>query len=151
MKNDFKSAPDPRIIYADIIDLPHWESPTRPKMNLYNRAAQFSPFAALSGYDDIIQEEARITGTWIEPGESLKEQIDRKLNLIAEAIASRHKPAVRIKYFIPDMKKDGGEYITEEGTVRKIDPVSQRLILQSARAGIEHEIGFSRIAELLLL
>ena len=51
-----KSEPDPRVVYADIIDLPHWESPSRPRMSLYNRAAQFSPFAALSGYDDIIRE-----------------------------------------------------------------------------------------------
>ena len=53
------STPDPRVVYAEIIDLPHWESPSRPRMSRYNRAAQFSPFAALTGYDDIIREEDR--------------------------------------------------------------------------------------------
>ena len=138
------NTPDPRIVYADIINLPHWESPTRPRMSQYNRAAQFSPFAALTGYDDIIREEARETGTWIEPGESQKEQIDRCLNEIAEAIEAKQKPSVQIVYFVPDTKKDGGAYTTVEGFVRKIDPV-RRILLLEDETGQKQEIDLDRI------
>ena len=138
------NAPDPRVVYADIINLPHWESPTRPRMCRYNRAAQFSPFAALSGYDDIIREEARETGTWIEPGESQKEQIDWRLNEIAAAISEKQKPSVQIVYFVPDTKKDGGEYVTAKGSVRKIDPVRRRLLLAN-EDGQKQEIALDRI------
>ena len=138
------STPDPRVVYAEIIDLPHWESPTRPRMSRYNRAAQFSPFAALTGYDDIIREEARETGTWIEPGESQKEQIDWRLNEIAEAIEEKQKPSVQIVYFVPDAKKDGGAYTTAEGFVRKIDPIHRKLLLAD-ETGQKQEIDLDRI------
>ena len=151
MKSNPQHESDPRIVYADIIDLPHWESPIRPKMSLYNRAAQFSPFAALSGYEDIIREEARETGSWIEPGEYRKEKIDRMLNIITEAAASMQKPVVRITYFVPDSKKDGGEYITTEKTVRKIDPVHRKLILMSTEGNGKQEIEFSRITNIDLI
>ena len=141
------NTPDPRVVYADIIDLPHWESPTRPRMSRYNRAAQFSPFAALSGYDDIIREEARETGTWIEPGESQKEQIDWRLNEIAAAISEKQKPSVQIVYFVPDTKKDGGEYVTAKGSVRKIDPVRRRLLLAN-EDGQKQEIALDRITSI---
>ena len=138
------STPDPRVVYAEIIDLPHWESPTRPRMSRYNRAAQFSPFAALTGYDDIIREEARETGTWIEPGESQKEQIDWRLNEIAEAIEEKQKPSVQIVYFVPDAKKDGGAYTTVEGFVRKIDPIHRKILLTDEN-GQKQEIDLDRI------
>ena len=138
------STPDPRVVYAEIIDLPHWESPTRPRMSRYNRAAQFSPFAALTGYDDIIREEARETGTWIEPGESQREQINRRLNEIAEAIEEKQKPSVQIVYFVPDAKKDGGAYTTVEGFVRKIDPIHRKILLTD-ETGQKQEIDLDRI------
>ena len=141
------NTPDPRVVYADIIDLPHWESPTRPRMSRYNRAAQFSPFAALTGYDDIIREEARETGTWIEPGESQKEQIDWRLNEIAAAIEEKQQPSVQIVYFVPDTKKDGGEYVTAKGSVRKIDPVRRRLLLAN-EDGQKQEIALDRITSI---
>jgi hypothetical protein len=141
------NAPDPRVVYADIINLPRWESPTRPRMSRYNRAAQFSPFAALTGYDDIIREEARETGTWIEPGESQKEQIDWRLNEIAAAISEKQKPSVQIVYFVPDTKKDGGEYVTAKGSVRKIDPVRRRLLLAN-EDGQKQEIALDRITSI---
>ena len=144
-------APDPRAVYADIIGLPHWESPTRPKMSLYNRAAQFSPFAALSGYDDIIREEARETDTWTEPGESRKEEINRQLNEITDAAANRQNPEIRITYFIPDAKKDGGTYVTAEGTVRRTDPVYRKLLLTNTETGQEQEIGFDRITKISMI
>ena len=138
------NTPDPRVVYAEIIDLPHWESPTRPRMSQYNRAAQFSPFAALTGYDDIIREEARETGTWIEPGESQREQINRRLNEIAEAIEEKQKPSVQIVYFVPDTKKDGGAYTTVEGFVRKIDPIHRKILLTD-ETGQKQEIDLDRI------
>ena len=150
MTNNPHNTPDPRVVYADIIGLPHWESPTRPRMSLYNRAAQFSPFAALSGYEDIINEEASETSAWIEPGESRKEQINRQLNLIAEAAAAKQKPLICITHFIPDAKKSGGAYATAEGFVRKIDPVRQTLLLTNTETGREQEIGFGRITDISL-
>ena len=144
------NVPDPRVVYADIIDLPHWESPTRPRMSPENRAAQFSPFAALSGYDDIIHEEARETNTWIEPGESQQEQIDRRLNEIAKTITAKQKPSVQIVYFIPDVKKDGGSYTTAEGIVRKIDPICRRLLLTD-ESGQKQEINLDRITAIDLV
>ena len=141
------NTPDPRVVYADIIELPHWESPTRPRMSRYNRAAQFSPFAALTGYDDIIREEARETGTWIEPGESQKEQIDWRLNEIAAAIEEKQQPSVQIVYFVPDTKKDGGEYVTAKGSVRKIDPVRRKLRLSDENGQIQ-EIDLDRITSI---
>ena len=144
------NVPDPRVVYADIIDLPHWESPTRPRMSPENRAAQFSPFAALSGYDDIIHEEARETNTWIEPGESQQEQIDRRLNEIAKTITAKQKPSVQIVYFIPDVKKSGGSYTTAEGIVRKIDPICRRLLLTD-ESGQKQEINLDRITAIDLV
>lgn len=154
---------DPRVVYAEIIDLPHWESPTRPRMSRYNRAAQFSPFAALTGYDDIIREEARETGTWIEPGESRKEQINRHLNEIAESLSHpaeedravpracdslrKASQSYSITFFVPDTKKDGGSYTTVEGFVRKIDPVRRRLLLAD-ETGQKQEIDLDRITEI---
>ena len=147
------NTPDPRVVYADIIDLPHWESPTRPRMSRYNRAAQFSPFAALTGYDDIIREEARETGTWIEPGESRKEQINRCLNEIAASLShpaeegSKAPRSYSITFFVPDTKKDGGSYAAVEGSVRKIDPVRRRLLLAD-ETGQKQEIDLDRITEI---
>ena len=74
--------PDPRIVYADIIDLPHHQSKTHPRMSLYNRAAQFAPFAALSGYDEMISEETRETGVQQQLEDWEMEKINQKLNLI---------------------------------------------------------------------
>ena len=165
------NTPDPRVVYADIIDLPHWESPTRPRMSRYNRAAQFSPFAALTGYDDIIREEARETGTWIEPGESQKEQIDWRLNEIERNLLiaaeggserSRFSPVpaeggvggdrkapqqYSLTFFVPDTKKDGGEYVTAKGSVRKIDPVRRKLRLSDENGQIQ-EIDLDRITSI---
>ena len=147
------STPDPRVVYAEIIDLPHWESPARPRMSRYNRAAQFSPFAALTGYDDIIREEARETGTWIETDESRKEQINRCLNEIAASLShpaeegSKAPRSYSITFFVPDTKKDGGSYAAVEGSVRKIDPVRRRLLLAD-ETGQKQEIDLDRIAEI---
>ena len=121
--------PDPRLVYADIIDLPHHESDHHPAMSLYDRAAQFSPYAALSGYDDMVKEEARQVDNQIELSDEELEQLNRKLNRISKEIESGVKPVAAVTYFVPDPLKAGGRYETIEEKVRKVDPVSQTVIL----------------------
>ena len=105
--------------YDDIIHLPHHVSATRPHMPITDRAAQFSPFAALTKHGDAIVETARLTQERKELTEDAKADIELRLNLLAKQIASR--PQVSITYFQPDEMKDGGSYITVAGAVKKID------------------------------
>ena len=113
--------------YGDIINLPHHVSPTRPRMSMADRAAQFSPFAALSGYGDAVKETARLTGQRIELDESAKAALDEKLRLLAEVIEDR--PEAAITYFLPDRRKAGGEYVTVSGTVKRADSVQRELVM----------------------
>lgn len=113
--------------YEDIINLPHHVSPTRPRMSRADRAAQFSPFAALSGYGDAVKETARLTGQRIELDESAKAALDEKLRLLAEVIEDR--PETAITYFLPDRKKTGGEYVTVSGRVKRADSVQRELVM----------------------
>lgn len=108
-------------LYDDIVGLPHYVSPTRSHMSLIDRAAQFSPFAALTGYDAAIQETGRLTVCKIEVDDTVKAQLDLKLRLLAERIVER--PEVTITYFQPDDRKEGGAYITYSGRIKKIDPL----------------------------
>ena len=119
-----------RSPYEDIINLPHHVSPTRPRMSRADRAAQFSPFAALSGYGDAVQETARLTNRRIELDESAKAALDEKLRLLAEVIEDR--PEAAITYFLPDRKK-AGEYVTATGQVKKVDAVAQELVMANGR------------------
>ena len=115
--------------YEDIINLPHHVSPTRPRMSMADRAAQFSPFAALSGYGDAVQETARLTNQRIELDESAKAALDEKLRLLAEVIEDR--PETAITYFLPDRKKTGGEYVTVSGRVKRADSVQRELVMMN--------------------
>ena len=115
--------PDPREVYGDIIDHPHWESPTHPPMSLYDRAAQFAPFAALSGYDEMIDEEARLVDNRIELSEEELEELNRKLSLIDETIRHGARPVVTITYFVPDLLKPGGLYQTVTEKARRVDAI----------------------------
>ena len=115
--------PDPREIYGDIIDHPHWESPTHPPMSLYDRAAQFAPFAALSGYEDMIGEEARLVDNKIELSEEELEELNRKLGMMDEKISHGIRPAVTITYFVTDPRKPGGLYQTVTEKARRVDAV----------------------------
>lgn len=112
--------------YEDIINLPHHVSKTRKPMSLYNRAAQFAPFAALTGYDDAIKETSRITEQRIELSEELKNMLNQKIKLISENI--KLQPKVSITYFVPDNKKSGGVYKTISGNVKRIDEVEKCII-----------------------
>ena len=119
--------PDPRVVYADIIDLPHHQSPTRPHMRLYDRAAQFSSFDALAGYSDMVIEEARLTDRQIELGEHDLEILNRRLNWIAAQITEGLAPEVTVTFYVPDDRKEGGSYQRYTGTVKKVDPILQQL------------------------
>lgn len=115
--------------YDDIIDLPHHVSATRPPMPLANRAAQFSPFAALSGYEAAIEETARLTDERIELAESRVAVLDMKLRVLAE-MSSVH-PEVAVTFFQPDEKKEGGMYVTSVGAVKKIDNYESAVVLMN--------------------
>ena len=112
--------------YKDIINLPHHVSKTRNPMSLYNRAAQFAPFAALTGYNDAIKETARLTEQKIELSYELKNMLNQKIKLIIENI--KLQPEVVITYFVHDNKKSGGVYKTISGNVKRIDEVEKCII-----------------------
>lgn len=113
--------------YDDIIDLPHHVSETHPPMSRADRAAQFSPFAALTGYDAAVRETARVTERRIELDEGVKAELNARLNCILEHLPER--PQVSITYFMPDEKKSGGAYRTVTGAVRKLDSFAKTLTL----------------------
>ena len=108
-----------RTAYDDIIDLPHHVSATRPRMAAIDRAAQFSPFAALTGHDAAIKETARLTDERVELDEYTKAALSDRLQIIIDQLHEHLK--IAITYFQPDAKKDGGAYITAVGIVKKID------------------------------
>ncbi|WKY49245.1 hypothetical protein Q5O24_09925 [Eubacteriaceae bacterium ES3] len=113
--------------YDDIIHLPHHVSATRSQMPITDRAAQFSPFAALTRHGAAIVETERLTQERKELTEDAKVDIEQRLNLLAEQIASQ--PKVSITYFQPDEMKDGGKYITVTGAVKKIDVYDHLVVM----------------------
>lgn len=113
--------------YDDIINLPHPVSQRHPQMPLADRAAQFSPFAALTGLDAALQETARLTDQRITLDEYEQAELDKTLQALREA-APQH-PAVEITYFQPDARKAGGQYVTSVGHVKRIAEYEQQLIL----------------------
>ena len=115
--------------YEDIINLPHHTSKKYPRMSLEARSAQFAPFAALTGYDEVLIETARLTNERVEIDETIKVIIDSKLQIIKEHIMQ--KPLITFMYFVPDLKKDGGKYVTVTGNVKKIDEYRNVLILEN--------------------
>ena len=94
--------------YADILTLPHHKAANRPQMSMHDRAAQFSPFAALTGFDGVIAETGRKTDRKIELSESQMILLDQKLALIDDAIRDGDRPMITAVYFVPDARKDGG-------------------------------------------
>ena len=113
--------------YDDIIDLPHHVSATRPRMSMIERAAQFSPFAALTGYDDAIKETGRLTDKRIELTEDSRAILDRKQQFLVDNLADY--PEVSVTYFVPDERKSGGAYVTVTGRVKKVDDYQRLLTL----------------------
>ena len=118
--------------YKDIINLPHHVSSKRPQMPMLDRAAQFSPFAALTGYDDAIHETGRLTDEKIDLSEEEKEALDRKQQILMERLGDH--PALTVTYFVPDAKKSGGAYVTKSGNLKKIDEFERLMMSLTSRA-----------------
>ena len=112
--------------YDDIIHLPHPTSKKHPRMSAWNRAAQFSPFAALTGHGEAIRETERLTDTFTELLEDQKAQLDEQLQLLREHLSFR--PSVEITFFQPDDKKSGGSYLTVQVQVKKLDDDNRRIL-----------------------
>ena len=113
--------------YDDIINLPHHVSKNHPQMSLHDRAAQFSPFAALTGHKAAINETARLTDEKQILSEDVIAKLNEQLNLIKENIDTNQ--TVTITYFVPDDKKSGGAYISHTSVVKKIDEYNHTVIM----------------------
>ena len=113
-------------LYGDIIDLPHYEPKHHPRMALYKRAAQFAPFAALTGYDAKVEEAARYVDRRVELTDEDTERINRTL----QALKKQQGPEIRIRYFQKDEFKEGGAYLEVAGKVKKIDEYRRCLTLE---------------------
>ena len=118
--------------YDDIIALPHPEPRTHPRMSLHDRAAQFSPFAALTGHSAAIAETGRLTASRITLDESEMARVDAALQRLRELLPQ--EPVASITYFVPDERKAGGSYQTITGTARRIDTANGVLLLTDQRA-----------------
>lgn len=120
--------------YSDIINLPHPVSKKHPQMSLYDRAAQFSPFSALTGHEAAIAETGRVTEERTELDEDAKERLDEKLqNLLfrLQVCGSEGLP-IRVTYFVPDEKKEGGAYQEYTGSLKRLDAYARALIFSDA-------------------
>ena len=127
--------------YDDIIELPHHVSRKHPQMPLMDRAAQFAPFAALTGHEAAIKETARLTEEEIELNEDSKALLDLRLQELLEHLAEQ--PTVTVTYFCPDERKAGGTYRTVTGKVKKVDEYAGELVFTDGR-----RIGLGTIIEL---
>ncbi|MDE7153643.1 MAG: hypothetical protein K2O00_04250 [Muribaculaceae bacterium] len=111
--------------YNDIMNMERPE-PSRQRMSLSERATQFAPFAALNGHHEALAETARVTNVFVEPGEYELQELSTSLTLM---LMQNRTPEIEIRYFQPDMRKSGGEYLTLRGQFRKIDEVTHELIM----------------------
>ncbi len=127
--------------YDDILFLPHPRSLTRRPMPRAGRAAQFAPFAALSGYDDAVNETARLTDRQAEPDTEQLALMDEKLHALLNII--RDQPEITITYFEPDSKKEGGIYLRFTGRIRRVDEINRQIIFTDRTA-----IRMDRICEI---
>lgn len=114
--------------YDDMINLPHPVSKTHPQMSRYDRAAQFSPFAALTGHEEAIRETARQTEAWVDLEEDRKQELNEKMQEIAEHL--KEAPEVTLTYFKDDDKKAGGTYVTVTGRIKKLQEYEKQLVLE---------------------
>ena len=115
MNNDYK--------YKDIINLPHHVSKKHPQLSKASYAAQFSPFAALTGYEGIISETARITNERVELGDKENDILNAKLQVIGDHI--KEHPEIKVTYFVKDKKKSGGAYLQKIACIKRIDDVER--------------------------
>ena len=112
--------------YSKIINLPHHQSATRKRMSNYDRAAQFAPFAALTGHDEAIKETARLTDDYMEMGEDRLGELSEKIQLLIDKLSEQ--PEITVVYFVPDERKSGGSYAEKTGIVRIIDEYERKLV-----------------------
>ena len=114
--------------YDDIINLPHHTSKVHPRMPIEKRAAQFSPFEALTGYGDAVAETVRLTDSRMDLDESERAVLEERLQLLLDA--ENPKPDVTLTWFIPDERKDGGRYVTHTGKLRKFDALARVIVME---------------------
>ncbi len=113
--------------YEDIIDLPHHVSYRHPRMSRIDRAAQFAPFAALTGYGAAVEETARLTEGLTELDETARARLNEKLRMLADFLDS--EPKISITYFRPDERKTGGSYVTVSGTIKMVDEYARTVVM----------------------
>lgn len=118
--------------FSDIINLPHHQSRRHPQMPMKERAAQFAPFAALTGYGSAISEVARLTEEQVPLDDDDNDRLNRLINHIADRISEQ--PSVTIVYFKPDSRKQGGSYETITGRLKRIDDYEQQLVMLDGTA-----------------
>ena len=118
--------------YDDIINLPHHVSATHPQMPMANRAAQFAPFAALTGHAEALQETARLTDTQMELDDETNEKLNQTLAQLRETMGQH--PIIAVTFFEPDARKEGGAYKTLEGRLKAIDDYNQHLMMADGNA-----------------
>lgn len=114
--------------YDDIINLPNPTPTCRPRMSMLDRAAQFAPFAALTGYEAVVEEAARLTDARLELSEDMKTMLNDKMQMIIDNLDN--EPFVTITHFVPDKRKSGGAYVDVSGIVDKIDEYERCIIMK---------------------
>lgn len=124
--------------YEDIVNLPPHISKKHPQPTMLERAARFAPFAAITGYEEMVLEEARVTEERIELDEGTLAMLNEKLNIIHDSLDS--EPVIQITYFEPDKKKSGGAYISITGTVKRIDEYERLVIMSDGKKILIDEI-----------
>ncbi len=135
--------------YEDIIGLPHHRSADRKHMSMIERAAQFSPFAALTGYDEVIAETGRLTDDKAELPEYAAEELDRCYMRLTDMLAQGLHPTVALTYFVPDKTKSGGSYQRFSGRLKSIDSTFRRMIFFDEHFEIAGKIiGIDTVAEI---
>jgi hypothetical protein len=119
--------------YDDIIDLPRHVSQTHAQMPLLSHAAQFSSFAALTGFDAAVSETARLTEARVELDRDALDALDGTIRALSEASAAGGAPEAEFRFFVPDERKDGGRYETLRGAVEKVDAYERRIVFSDGR------------------
>ena len=130
--------------YDDIINIPRWNPKSHPRMSEYDRAAQFAPFAALTGYDAMVSETARLTDAKADLDEEQMLALNETLSVIVGRL--NEHPAVCITWFRKDTRKKGGEYVKTEGSVRNVDLPNRLLVLKEGA-----RISLDDIASIMIL
>lgn len=133
--------------YDDIINCKRPVSGKHPQMPLENRAAQFAPFAALTGYDDAVAETARLTDKKAELSEDLRQELDRKLSEITAMLDSGKKVTISAEYFEEDSLKEGGKYVTKQGMIKRVDMYRRQILFNDKSSIAIDDIASINVAD----